>query len=376
MTKDSGYKICSRCVMDNTDPDIQFDQETGFCNHCTFHFETAPLKLLPFKEREEKLISTIEMIKDAGKGKKYDCIMGLSGGVDSSYVATLAKKYGLRPLAIHLDNGWNSELAVNNIHNIVEKLGLDLHTHVINWNEFQDLQRSFIKASVVDIELLTDHAITAIIYKMAKKFGVKYILSGSNFNTESIMPATWYHRKSDLKNLLDIHDQFGKVKLKTFPKLSTLDLAQYTILRGIKQVHILNLINYNKDEAIQFLTDNIGWRNYKGKHHESIFTRYYQTYILPEKFNIDKRKCHYSSLICSGQITRSEALEALKIQPYSKDEIEAEGVYIAKKLGFSKKEFEDYIKTPPKSHYDYKSDQFLYDLLNKYRKYVQELIKA
>lgn len=376
MSKDIEYKICTRCVMDSTDPEIQFHPQTGFCNHCTFHFETAPTKLLPLNERESKLIRTIETIKNAGNNKKYDCIMGLSGGVDSSYVATLAKKYGLRPLAIHLDNGWNSELAVSNIHNIVQNLGFDLHTHVINWNEFQDLQRSFIKASVVDIELLTDHAITAIIYKMAKKFGIKYILSGSNFNTESIMPATWYHRKSDLTNLKDIHNKYGKVKLKTFPQLSTFELAQYTILGGIKQVHILNLIDYNKDEAINSLMETVNWRNYKGKHHESIFTRYYQTYILPKKFNIDKRKCHYSSLICSGQLTRDKALEALKEQPYTQEEIETEGIYIAKKLGFSKEEFEEYIKSPARSHYEFKSDQFLYDILNKYRKHAQNLIKA
>lgn len=370
------YQICTRCVMDTTDPDIFFEATTGHCNHCNFHFENVSKKILPKKERETKLLETIELIKKAGRNKEYDCVMGLSGGVDSSFISIMAKKYGLRPLAIHLDNGWNSELAVNNIHNIVETLNFDLHTHVIDWKEFKDLQRSFIKSSVVDIELLTDHAITSVIYKIASKYKIKYILSGSNFNTESIMPNTWYHRKSDLKNLKDIHNKFGEVKLKTFPTLSTADLAYYTIVKGIKQVHMLNMIEYNKDQAIADLEKEVGWRNYKGKHHESIFTRYYQTYILPKKFNIDKRRCHYSSLICSGQLTRDKALENLSHQPYTEQEMIAEGEFIAKKLGFTKAEFEEYINTPARSHYEFQSDQPLYDLLNKYRKYVSKLIHS
>lgn len=360
--------------MDSTDPDIVFSPETGHCNHCEFHFKTEPLKIVPPDLCDERLAEVVKKIKKDGRGKQYDCIMGVSGGVDSSYVALMAKRLGLRPLAIHLDNGWNSELAVKNIYNIVKKLNIDLHTHVINWLEFRDLQRSFIKASVVDIELLTDHAITAIIYETAKKHRIKYILSGSNFATESIMPKTWYHRKSDLRNIKAIHRKYGEIPIKTFPRLSTLGIAFKTVVCGIKQVHMLNILNYNKDKAIEELTTNLDWRNYGGKHHESIFTRYYQTLILPKKFNIDKRRCHLSSLICSGQISRSEALAKLEEKCYSEQEMISDGDFVQKKLGFSKDEFDNYLSAPVVSHYMFDSDEYVFKLLNNYRAFFKKFI--
>lgn len=373
MSMKKEYQICTRCIMDTSDPDIEFD-ENGVCNHCRIYEEVVKKRLLPFPERERKLEEIITRIKVSSKGRKYDCILGLSGGVDSSYVAYLAKKFGLRPLGVHFDNGWNSEVAVKNVENIIKKLDIDLYTYVVDWEEFKDLQRSFFKASVIDIEMLTDHGITALLYGLAIKKKFKYILGGGNIVTEAIIPKFWCHRKSDLKNIKAIQKLFGTKKIKSFPTASTFKLAIYRYVRAVRKVYLLDHVPYSREKAIVTLEKELGWKRYGGKHCESIFTRFYQGYILPVKFNIDKRKAHYSNLICSGQMTREEGLKAICEEPYLADELKEDKKYVIKKLGFSEDEFEEIMESSIKSHYDYSSDEALYNAMYKIKRLL-EIIK-
>ena len=362
--------ICSRCVMDTTDPQITFD-EKGVCSHCRSYEKTVQAWNLKSHLENKTLDKVFSEIKQKGQGQDFDCIMGLSGGVDSSYIAWMAKEKGLRPLCVHLDNGWNSELATANIHNIVSKLGFELYTHVIDWQEFKDLQRSYFKAHVVDIEALSDHAIFGVILKLARQHKLKYILSGANIATEAIMPSAWVHRKSDLKNIEDIQKKFGTRKLKSFPRVSTLEHVFFMFGMGYKVLKPLNWIEYNKKAAKELLIKELDWRDYGGKHYESLFTKFYQAHILPTKFNIDKRKAHLSTLINSGQISRAEALEELKKPLYPPQELEADTEYVCKKLGFSRQEFADYLKSSPRSHYEFASDQKLFDFMNWFRQALQ-----
>lgn len=358
---DGTYQICARCIMDTTDSEIEFD-ENGVCNHCKT-YENVIKKFYQTNERDKNMLDKIiHEIKAKGKDKEYDCIIGLSGGVDSSYAAYIAKKYSLRPLAIHLDNGWDSELAVKNIENIVKKLGIDLQTYVIDWEEFKDLQLSFFKAGVVDIEMLTDHAIAATLYLMADRMGIKYIINGNNLATESILPISWYHRKSDLRNIMAIQELYGTKEINNFPKASTLKQNfWYKKIKGIKSISILNYVPYNKKDASTILENELAWKYYGGKHYESIFTRFYQGFILPEKFGIDKRKAHLSTIICSKQITRDEALEEIKKEKYDSEMLDEDKKFVLKKLGLNEGEFERYMKTSPKSHLDYPSDEGLFN---------------
>lgn len=346
-------QICARCVMDATVPGIEFDLN-GVCNFCKEH--EMKVSMTPFRRggAEEKLSKLVtELIKN--KSGQYDSIVGLSGGVDSSYVAYHAVKLGLRPLAVHFDNGWNSELAVQNIENIVKKLNLDLITFVIDWPEFKDIQRSFFKANVIDIEMVTDHAIFAAMYKIANKHKIKYILSGTNSATESIMPAAWQHFKFDLRNLKAIHKKFGSIPIRNYPTLSVWQMAWNHYVRGAKSISLLNYLPYRKDEAMRILKEELDWQYYGGKHYESVFTKFYQAYILPEKFGVDKRRIHLSDLIMNGEITRGDALNELATPRYEKTQLENDRDYVCKKLGFSKDEFAEYISTAPVSHYAYPS---------------------
>lgn len=364
------YQICARCIMDTTDPDIEFD-ENGICNHCRGYDKLARKYVFTGKEGEQKLGEIVDKIKEQGENQEYDCIMGLSGGVDSTYTAYLAKQLGLRPLAVHLDNGWDSEIAAKNIEHIVKKLDLNLYTYLIDWNEFRDLQLAYFKASVVDIEAVTDHAIIATWYNIANERGIKYIVSGTNIVTEGIMPESWFHYKYDLKNLEAVHNQFGTVKLKTFPRLGVGKQLYYQYIKNIKSVSILNYIPYVKKDAKKLIAQELDWKDYGAKHYESIFTRFYQAYILPRKFNIDKRKAHLSSLICSGQIMREDALEEIKKDLYAKEDLEKDKEYVLKKLGLANEEFEKIMNLPVKSHFDYESDikwlgplRFIYRIFN------------
>jgi N-acetyl sugar amidotransferase len=339
--------------MDTTAPEIEFDQN-GVCNYCKGHEEKVASTPFSKGDADELLKQLVARLK-AEKSGEYDSIVGLSGGVDSSYVAHQAVKLGLRPLAVHFDNGWNSELAVKNIEQIVKRLKLDLITFVIDWEEFRDIQRSFFKANVIDIEMVTDHAIFAAMYQIANKHNIRYILSGTNAATESITPSAWYHFKFDLRNLKAIHKRFGKLPIKRYPTLSVWEMAWNHYIRGAKSVSLLNYLPYRKDEAMQILEKELGWQYYGGKHYESIFTKFYQAHILPEKFGVDKRRIHLSDLIMNGEVTRQEALEELEKPIYDSFQLEQDRDYVGKKLGFSKEEFSDYMVAPPISHYTFPS---------------------
>lgn len=343
------YQQCTHCVMDTVgDSQIKFDEQ-GVCIYCK-EYKGLKEALVPEDAEARKILTEkVLEIKTAAAGKQYDCILGLSGGVDSSYLAYVAKQQGLNPLCIHFDNGWNSEMAVKNIENIVNKLGFDLNTYVINWDEFRDLQRAYFFAGVIDIEALTDHAIFASIYKLAFKTGIKYLLSGSNVVTEGILPHHWTHRKSDYINIIDIHKKYGSIPLKTFPLIDkkTKDKIKKW---GIETVELLNWLPYNKAAAKQTLKDELGWQDYGGKHYESVFTKFYQAYILPKKFKVDKRKAHLSTLINSGQITRQYALDELSKPIYNPEELKRDKVYVLKKLGFTEEEFDTMMNKKPVAH--------------------------
>jgi N-acetyl sugar amidotransferase len=342
--------------MDTSDKQIKFDKH-GVCNHCKDYFAVLNKQLKTGDDLKKEFGKFAEKIKIEGKTKEYDCIIGVSGGVDSSYLAhVLVKEYGLRPLAIHLDNGWNSKLAVKNIQNIVLSLDIDLYTHVINWEEFKDIQIAYFKASVLDIEAITDHAISAILYNAADEHDVKYLLMGTNRATERILPKSWAFNKNDLINLRSIHRQYGKKELKTFPQMGFKKLRYYRNVKGIRTLGPLDYLSYNKDEAKKEIQDKLKWEDYGAKHHESVFTRFYQGYILPKKFGIDKRRAHLSSLINCRQMAREEALEELKRPTYPLEMQHEDYSYVIKKLGFSKEDFERIMKTPVRSHFDYPTD--------------------
>lgn len=353
---DPNYRQCALTVMDNiADPDIRFD-ENGICNYYHEYKQAEKEGVFEGAAGEKKLEDLVTRIKEAGRGSQYDCLIGLSGGVDSTYVAYLVKKLGLRPLAVHLDNGWNSELAVMNVENIIKKLGFDLYTLVINWEEFKDLQLSYLKASVVDIEVASDHAIFATMYKLAKEKKIGYIISGTNIVTEYIMPPSWLYKKMDYANLQDIHQQYGKRKLKTYPTFDFKKYVYYSAVLKLTPISILNYVPYNKAEIKEIIKKELDWRDYGGKHYESIFTKFYQAYILPEKFHIDKRKAHLSTLICSGQITKEEAVAELEMPLYDPKELEADKEYVLKKLGLSQEEFEAIMALPVRQHEAFKTD--------------------
>lgn len=348
----NNYKQCTQCVMDTVgDPKIIFD-EKGECNYCKEYRALKNALVVEGEPAVTMLREKCNEMKAAVDGDHYNCILGLSGGVDSSYLAYVAKQLGLNPLCIHFDNGWNSEIAVQNIEYIVNKLDFDLFTYIINWDEFKDLQRAYFKAGVIDIEALTDHAIFASIYKLAFKTGIKYILSGSNVVTEGILPQHWTHRKSDYINIVDIHKKHGSIQLKTFPLIDkrTKDKIKKW---GIETVELLNMMPYNKAEAKQILKEELNWQDYGGKHYESVFTKFYQAYVLPVKYNVDKRKAHLSTLICSGQITKQEALLELKKPLYRDDELKQDKTYVLKKLGFTEEQFDQMMKGLPVPHTNY-----------------------
>lgn len=359
------HKICTRCIMDKTVPDIRFD-ENGICNYCTEYFDKINKLNLDELQKGNLLRKVLREIKEEGKNKDYDCILGVSGGLDSSYLLYHAVKLGLRPLAVHLDNGWDSELSISNIEKLVKTLNVDLYTYVIDWEEFKDLEIAFFRANVIDIEMLTDHAIVATLYGAALERKIKYILAGTNMTNEGIrIPGAWSHSKLDLKNIKSIHRRYGtRKKMDTFPTIGLTRYLKYRFIDGIKWVSLLDYLTYNWDEAIQVLNKEIDWRNYEKKHYESIFTRFYQGYILPTKFNVDKRKVHYSTLICSGQMARERAYELMKNDPYDDEQLLKEDKeYVLKKLGLNNEEFEEYINSPSVPHSYYSSNEWIYQQL-------------
>ncbi len=362
------YKICKRCIMDTSDPEIVFD-ENGFCNHCTkaIGLLNTPPVSLNNEEKEKSLRVLVDKIKAKGKNKKYDCIIGVSGGVDSTYAAYFVKKNGLNPLAVHLDNGWDSKIAVSNIEKTLKKLNIDLYTHVIDWEEFKDLQLSFLKASTPDSEVPSDHAITALLYKIAAKHKVKYILAGTNITSESILPKAWSQGHSDWKYIKMIQKKFGSARLKTFPHFGILRLFYYIAICKIKYISILNYTDYAKEDAKIILVNDLGWEDYGGKHHESIYTHFYQSYILPKKFGFDKRRAHLSSLIMADQIKRDEALLEMNKPAISDEMAQSEKEYVINKFNLSNEAFNSIMNAPVKTFHDYPSyfNSFYYKIFFK-----------
>ena len=358
------YRLCSRCVMDTTDPDIVFHYN-GQCNHCARFDALMPNYSVTAEGSKAKLALAANEILSKKNGQ-YDSILGISGGIDSSYVAYLAGQMGLNPLVVHFDNGWNSEIAISNIEKIVKKLGFDLYTYVINWNEFRDIQRAFFKASVIDIEMVSDHAIFASMYRLAREHKIRYVLSGTNFRTEHTMPKSWYWRKQDLKNLTSIHKEFGERPLDTFPTLTTWRFqASRKLGLGQKYVELLNYIPYRREDAMATLRKEFDWVYYGGKHYESAFTKFYQAYILPEKFGVDKRRAHYSDLIHNHEMTRPEALQDLELPAYQPQDLARDKEYVLKKLGFSPEEFQKIMEAPVRPHDFYDTDQWQYNAMMK-----------
>jgi N-acetyl sugar amidotransferase len=366
---DGSTRVCTRCVMSTTDPDITFDAE-GRCNHCTDYLDRlAHLTYQPGKS-ERELEPIVERIKDAGGGKEYDCVVGVSGGVDSCYTAYVAKSLGLRPLAVHLDNGWNSDTAVKNIKNVASRLGIDYQSFVLDWEEFRDLQLAFLKASVPEIETPTDIAIPAALHKVAAEHDVRFIIAGGNYATEGILPKAWHYDAKDVRYLKAIHRRFGSGKLGSFPTFGFVKESYYKFAKGIRIVYLLNLVPYSKTEAMQKLQDDLGWEYYGGKHYESKITGFVQSYILPVKFQIDYRRATLSSQICAGETTRDEALEILKAPPFDAARVQEEKAYVAKKFGITMEEMDAILAEPPKSHRDYPNNQkFLEPLYATYRRF-------
>jgi len=364
------YRQCKRCVMDTSDSEIVFD-ENGFCNHCSDYFFRIKNLTYQGESSDKELQRIVEKIKRSGKNQKYDCIIGVSGGIDSSYVAYLAKKMGLKPLAVHLDNGWNSELAVSNIEKILKLLEIDLYTHVLDWEEFKDLQLSFLKASIPEIETPTDMAIPAVLHQQAAKHNVKYIISGGNYATEGILPESWHYDRKDVKFLRAIHKQFGSKKLKTFPTFGFVKEIYYKFFKGVRFVYLLNYVPFSKKSAIEILEKELDWKYYGGKHYESRYTKLVQSYILPEKFNIDYRRSTFATQICAGEVERDEAISELKLKPYKDLNIEEEVSYFCKKLGISVDYFYQMMKEPQKTYKDYPNNQnFLEFLYRTYRRFI------
>jgi N-acetyl sugar amidotransferase len=355
--------------MDTTDPEIQFDKD-GICNNCTQCLMKKDELRARRKLGGEYLNKIIGNIKADGKHKKYDAILGISGGIDSCYTAYLLKTLGVRTLLVHLDNGWNSNQANENIKTMAAKLNFDYYSYVLDWEEFRDVQLAFLKASVVEAETPTDVAIMGALHRVAAKFGVKHIISGGNEATEGILPRMWHYNAKDTKYFNYIQKTYGTKKLRKFPGFSFSTEFYFKFIRGIRITYLLNYTDYNKDEAMQFLQEQFDWKYYGGKHYESHFTKFIQSYLLPKKFNLDYRKASLSNQICSGQITREAALKELACPSYKEEDVEKQKLYISKKLKISLEELNEIIDLPGKYYHEYPNDEKRLDFIYKiYRKY-------
>ncbi|MEP4444482.1 MAG: N-acetyl sugar amidotransferase [Hyphomicrobiales bacterium] len=373
--EDKPYQVCTRCIIDTTDPDVVFDED-GVCNHCHYFDNNVIPNWFPNEEGKEKLEDMIAEVKAYGKDKEYDCIIGLSGGIDSSYIAVKVVEWGLRPLVVHVDAGWNSELAVKNIEEIVSRLGLDLVTHVVDWQEMKALQLAFFRSNLANQDVPQDHAFFAALYTYAINANVKYVISGSNYATESVLPQSWGYNAMDIAHLEGINKEFGTKKLKTFPRVSFFDFYfRYPYMKKMKVLAPLNYIPYDKEEAIRILEKDYGWRYYGGKHYESRWTRFFQGYYLPHKFGYDKRKAHLASLVVSNQLSRDKALEELKKPLYTNNELEMDKAFIAKKLGLSVEELEEIIQQPPRHYSEFPNNEGKFEVWYGRMRYAQGLAK-
>lgn len=358
------YQICTNCVMDTTDSKIVFD-EKGVCDHCNTFYKDIQPNWYTGERGQRELESLVAKIKEEGKARDFDCIIGMSGGIDSSYLLYLAKeKMGLRPLVFHVDAGWNSQEAVNNIERLVDKLGLDLFTEVIDWEEIKDLQLAFFKSGVPHIDVPQDHAFFATMYKFARQHNIKYILTGANLSTECIRnPLEWMYYQSDSIQLRDIHARFGTRTLKNYPITSILyHKVWLPYVKGIRVVRPLNYGPYIKQDAMKLLQEKFGWLPYPQKHFESRFTRFYEGFWLSTRFGYDTRKVQFSSLIVTGQMTRDEALAKLREPALDADTVRQEFEYVATKLGIGTAELQTYLEMPKKTYKDYKSQESVYSI--------------
>lgn len=362
---------CTRCVMRSVD-DPELELTDGVCNHCHRYDHLLSSRVFTGESGKSKLSAIVSEIKHVGANKRYDCLIGLSGGVDSTSVAVKVKELGLRPLAFHVDNGWNTELAVSNVEKTVKALDLDLVTEVLDLRQFYDLQRAFLLASTPDADVPADHAIQACMWQYARRYDIKYIISGMNFRTEAISVPSWSYGHSDWRYIKAVHQKFGREKLTSYPHFGFAELGYTNLIARVRIVSILNYFEYNKAEAVAQMQEQLDWCPYPGKHFESIFTRFFQGYILPVKFNIDKRRGHLSDLINSGQITRGQALAELQKSDYPENLIAQDREFFCKKLGFTDAEFEALMAAPAKSFRDYKNSygfvQFLRQGVNLLRK--------
>lgn len=370
------HQECVRCVMDTSDPWITFNDE-GVCNHCQ-KYDAYIATIGSPEDRKRKLDKMVAQIKERGMGKDYDCIMGLSGGVDSSYLAWFAvKQLGLRPLVVHVDAGWNSELAVNNIQNIVQRLNLDMHTLVINWPEIRDLQRSYFLSGIANLDVPQDHAFIASLYSEARKYGIKDILNGGNMQTESILPNAWGYDASDAVSLKAIHKKFGTMKLRNYPTISMFERYFYYPFVLKMRVHRpLELTEYSKEVAKKLLVDELGWRDYGGKHYESVFTKFFQAHYLPTKFSYDKRLAHYASLIVSGQVSKEQAQGELLKPLYDLQELEDDKAFWIKKLGLSEAEYERVMRERPKFYSDFANNEHALAVLKSVARKASRMYRA
>lgn len=355
------YQQCTISVMDTiADPDITFD-ENGICNYYYEYLEAEKKNCLHGEEGLKKQIEIAMTIKNNPGKNGYDCILGLSGGADSTYLAYLAKKLGLNPLLVHFDYGWNTEIAVQNVKSAVNYTGFDLHTFVMDWEEFKNLQRSYFKASVLDLDVPADHMIFGSLYNIASKYKIKYILSGNNIWTEHTLPKSWNYNKFDLINLKNIHKKFENTPLNNLPALGYYNQIYYNIFKKINYINFIDYEYFNRESILKFIESEMGWINYGAKHQESVFTRFYQGYILPTKFHIDKRKAHLSNLIFSKQLSKQEALQELRHLPYPFDKQRNDFEFVAKKLGFTFDEFDAILnqKNVPHDYYGTDRNQVL-----------------
>lgn len=357
------YQSCARCLMDTSDPKITFD-ENGVCNHC-IEFETVTRKnWFPDEEGRARWAAIVGQIKAAGRSKEYDCILGLSGGVDSSYLAIKVHEWGLRPLVVHVDAGWNSELAVANIEALVKHCNYDLHTHVVDWEDMRDLHLAYLRAGIANQDVPQDHIFFASLYHFATSNGIRYILSGGNLATEGIFPKAWLGSAMDAINLKAIHRQYGERPLRSYRTISFFEYYfWYPFVKKMRTVRPLNYMPYDKAKALEELERTVGYKPYARKHGESLFTKLFQNYYLPQKFGYDKRKPHLSSLIVSGQLTRDEAVAKLAEPLYDPDELDIDIAYFCKKLRISRAQFDELMKAPIHSHTDFPTWDGRYRLL-------------
>jgi len=343
------YRVCKTTVMDTSDPGLTFDA-SGNCHFVEVYRRRETSEIVRGEEGRKRIDRLAARIM---RRTGVNCICGVSGGVDSSLVLLRAVRAGLRPLAVHVDNGWNDEIAVANIERTTRSLGVELHTHVLDWETFRDVQKSFFLSSVPNVEIPTDHAIVATLFRLAARMGVRHILSGSNLSTEAFGPTNEGHEAKDWTHIKAVHSRFARSNLQHYTHLSTPQFIYLILARGVRFVPILNYLDYNRTEAKAELAATCGWRDYGRKHGESRFTRFFQEHYLPVKFGIDKRRAHLSCQILAKQMSREAALEQLEQPLWSPGEVARETDFVCRKIGFTPSEWDTVMASPPRSHFDY-----------------------